>query len=39
MEVCIVKNTMGIAWNNKLKSKNYMNITDYREKVHMLNIF
>jgi hypothetical protein len=36
MEVCILKNTMGITWNNELKF--HLNITHFWEKVHMLNI-
>jgi hypothetical protein len=38
MKVCIVKDMMGIA-QNKLKFQNHMNITHYRDKVHMSNIF
>jgi hypothetical protein len=37
MEVCILKNTMGIIWNNELKF--HLNITHFKEKVHMSNIF
>jgi len=39
MEVCIIKNTIGIALNSELKFQKYMNIAHSREKVHMLNIF
>jgi hypothetical protein len=37
MEVCIFKNTMGVAWNNKLKF--HLNLIYFREKVHISNIF
>jgi hypothetical protein len=39
MEVSIVKDMMGIAWNNELYSKGHINITHFMEKVHMLSIF
>jgi hypothetical protein len=38
MEVCIVKDSMGIAQNNKLKFQRLLEHHHFKEKVHMSNI-
>jgi len=32
MEVCIIKDTMGIAWNNELKFQSYINIHHFKRR-------